>query len=128
MYLLDGNICYVLNDLTLFIFLICIVSHSMAQHGAMKFVGKASFSVLTTTVNVESDTLVYSGSDFTIPSMTYNMSGYETTIPSFTIKETSYEGGYTGVTWNEQDFTATATDFLLPLPFLNLRKQQLRPS
>lgn len=95
---------------TLLFALTAFVSHSMAQHGPMKFVGKASFSVLTTTVNVESDTLVYSGSDFTIPSMTYNMSGYETTIPSFTIKETSYEGGYTGVTWNEQDFTATATD------------------
>ena len=48
---------------TLLFALTAFVSHSMAQHGPMKFVGKASFSVLTTTVNVESDILVYSGSD-----------------------------------------------------------------
>ena len=95
---------------TLLFALAAFVSNSMAQHGAMKFAGKSSFSVLTATVNVESDTIVYAGSDFTIPSMTYNMGGHEATIPSFTIKETTYEGGYAGVTWNEQDFTTTATD------------------
>lgn len=98
---------------TLFFALVAFVSNSMAQpggHNAMKFAGKASFSVMTTTVDVESDTIVYAGSDFTIPSMTYNMSGHEATIPSFTIKETTYEGGYAGVTWQEQDFVTTATD------------------
>ena len=95
---------------TLLFALAAFVSNSMAQHGAMKFAGKATFSVLTATVNVESDTIVYAGSDFTIPSMTYNMGGHEATIPSFTIKETTYEGGYAGVTWNEQDFTTTAAD------------------
>lgn len=95
---------------TLLFALVAFVSNSMAQHGAMKFAGKASFSVMTTTVNVESDTIVYDGSDFIIPSMTYNMGGHEAIIPSFTIKETTYEGGYTGVTWNEQEFTTTATD------------------
>ena len=87
---------------TLLFALVAFVSNSMAQHGAMKFAGKASFSVLTTTVNVESDTIVYAGSDFTIPSMTYDMGGHEATIPSFTIKETTYEGGYAGVTWNDE--------------------------
>ena len=95
---------------TLLFALVAFVSNSMAQHGAMKFAGKASFSVLTTTVNVESDTIVYAGSDFIIPSMTYNMAGHEATIPSFIIKETTYEGGYAGVTWNEQDFTTTTAD------------------
>jgi len=95
---------------TLFFALVAFVSNSMAQHNAMKFAGKASFSVMTATVNVESDTIVYAGSDFTIPSMTYNMGGHEATIPSFTIKNTTYEGGYAGVTWNEQDFTTTAAD------------------
>ena len=95
---------------TLLFALAAFVSNSMAQHGAMKFAGKASFSVMTTTVNVESDTIVYAGSDFIIPSMTYNMGGHEATIPSFTIKGTTYEGGYAGVTWNEQDFTTTAAD------------------
>jgi len=95
---------------TLFFALVAFVSNSMAQHNAMKFAGKASFSVMTATVNVESDTIVYAGSDFIIPSMTYNMGGHEATIPSFTIKNTTYEGGYAGVTWNEQDFTTTAAD------------------
>ena len=95
---------------TLLFALAAFVSNSMAQHGAMKFAGKASFSVMTATVNVESDTIVYAGSDFIIPSMTYNMSGHEATIPSFTIKGTTFEGGYAGVTWNEQDFTTTTAD------------------
>ena len=95
---------------TLLFALVAFVSNSMAQHGAMKFAGKASFTVLTTTVNVESDTIVYAGSDFTIPSMTYDMGGRQAVIPSFVIKETTFEGGYAGVTWNEQEFTTTATD------------------
>lgn len=95
---------------TLLFALAAFISNSMAQHGAMKFAGKSSFSVMSTTVNVESDTIVYAGSDFIIPSMTYNMSGHAATIPSFTIKNTQFEGGYTGVTWGEQEFSTTTAD------------------
>lgn len=86
---------------------------AFAQPGqsAMTFVGKSDFYVTMNGAKAGettqlTDTLLYAGSDFTLPSMKYgNM-----IIPSFTIKGTTYTGGYAGVTWEDQTFTAVATD------------------
>ena len=89
-----------------------LIASAQGHHAAaaMKFVGKANFSVSGVNVPVESDTILYAGSDFTIPSMTYNMSGHDMTIPSFVITNTTFTGGYAGVTWEDQTFTATTAD------------------
>ena len=89
-----------------------LIASAQGQHAAaaMKFVGKANFSVSSVNVPVESDTILYAGSDFTIPSMTYSMAGHDMVIPSFVITNTTFTGGYAGVTWEDQTFTATTTD------------------
>ena len=84
---------------------------AMAQHSAaMTFVGKANFYVTMGgqkmgETNIPSDTIIYSGADFIIPSMNYNGS----VIPSFTIKGTTFSGGMNGVTWADQPFETTVT-------------------
>ena len=84
---------------------------AMAQHSAaMTFVGKSNFYVTMGgqkmgETNIPSDTIIYSGKDFTIPSMNYNGS----VIPSFTIKGTTFSGGMNGVTWADQTFETTVT-------------------
>ena len=98
---------------TLIAAVIAVVSSASAQmgHGAMTFVGKSNFYVNmmgqkageTTQV---SDTILYAGADFTLPSMKYN----DMVIPSFQIKETTFSGGYAGVIWDDQTFTSTVTD------------------
>lgn len=98
---------------TLIAAVIAVVSSASAQmgHGAMTFVGKSNFYVTmmgqkageTTQV---SDTILYAGADFTLPSMKYN----DMVIPSFQIKETTFSGGYAGVIWDDQTFTSTVTD------------------
>jgi len=72
---------------TLIVILGITVSAMAQQHGALKFAGKASFSAMGQTIPVESDTLVYSGSDITIPEMVYNAM---MSIPSFTIHGVSF--------------------------------------
>lgn len=72
---------------TLIVILGITVSAMAQQHGAMKFAGKASFSAMGQTIPVESDTLVYSGSDITVPEMVYNAM---MSIPSFTIHGVSF--------------------------------------
>lgn len=81
-----------------------ITVSAMAQHGAMKFAGKASFSAMGVTIPVESDTLVYSGSDITVPEMVYNAM---MSIPSFTIHGVSYSMNPQTrvVEFPEQDFS-----------------------
>ncbi|MCQ2220403.1 MAG: calycin-like domain-containing protein [Prevotella sp.] len=98
---------------TLIAAVVAVVSSANAQmgHGAMTFVGKSNFYVTmmgqkageTTQV---SDTIKYAGADFTLPSMKYG----DMVIPSFQITGTTFSGGYAGVTWDDQTFTATATD------------------
>lgn len=88
-----------------------LAANAQSGHGAMTFVGKSQFYVTmmgnkageTTQL---SDTLIYAGADFTLPSMKYN----EMVIPSFEIKGTSFTGGYGGVTWDDQTFTSSVTD------------------
>ena len=77
---------------------------AMAQHGALKFAGKASFSAMGVTIPVESDTLVYSGSDITVPEMVYNAM---MSIPSFTIHGVSFSMNPQTrvVEFPEQDFS-----------------------
>lgn len=84
---------------------------AQSGHGAMTFAGPSSFHV---TMNgqtmgqtaLPSDTIIYAGSDFTLPTMKYgNM-----VIPSFTIKNTTFSGGYAGVTWNDQTFQTSVVD------------------
>lgn len=87
-------------------------ANAQAGHGAMTFAGKSNFYVTimgnkqSETSNV-SDTVVYSGTDITMPSMKYSD---DMIIPSFTIKGSTFTGGYAGVTWENQIFTATAVD------------------
>ncbi|MBQ8157803.1 MAG: hypothetical protein IJ081_02140 [Prevotella sp.] len=103
---------------TLLVAFLAAVSTSMAQgqHGAMKFSGKASFSVASVTVPVESDTVLYqaagqNAADITIPSMTYQMGQNSETIPSFVIHGVSYAMDMTTMTANftEQTFSETIT-------------------
>lgn len=90
-----------------------VVSSASAQmgHGAMTFVGKSNFYVnmmgqKAGETTQASDTIAYAGADFTLPSMKYG----DMVIPSFQITGTTFSGGYAGVTWDDQTFTATATD------------------
>lgn len=94
----------------LFAFTFCKV-FSQPGNGVMTFVGKSVFYV---TMNGQkagetiqpSDTILYSGADFTLPSMSYgNM-----VIPSFQVKGTAFTGGYGGVIWEEQSFTTSVKD------------------
>lgn len=90
---------------------IALSANAQAGHGAMTFAGKSNFYVTMMNnkvgeTTVESDTIVYAGADFTLPSMKYN----NMTIPSFTIKGTTFSGDYAGVTWDDQTFTSTVTD------------------
>ena len=96
---------------TLIVAAIAACSTMSAQQGDMTFVGKSNFYVTQGSTqmgntDVASDTIIYSGANFTIPSMKYG----EMVIPSFTIQETTYSGGYSGVTWEDQTWNATATD------------------
>ncbi len=99
---------------TLFVAFVATVLGANAKPGSntpMTFVGKSNFFVTmmgkkageTTQL---SDTIIYSGADFTLPSMKYN----DMTIPSFKIIGTTFSGGYAGVTWEDQTFTSTAID------------------
>ena len=86
-------------------------AYSQNGHSAMTFSGKSRFfvtmnGVLAGEKEMPSDTLEYSAGDFILPAMTYeNM-----LIPSFQIKGTKFSGGYSGVTWDDQPFSATAID------------------
>lgn len=101
------------NMKKLFTFIVAATAtiSTMAQHSAaMTFVGKANFYVTMGgqkmgETNMPSDTIIYSGADFIIPSMNYNGS----VIPSFTIKGTTFSGGMNGVTWADQPFETTVT-------------------
>lgn len=96
---------------TLLVAAMATVSGMAQMGGAMKFAGKAGFYVSSGNTQmgnttIESDTIVYEGSDITLPSMVYGTM----VIPSFTIRNTQYEGGYAGVTWQDQKWNATAVD------------------
>ncbi len=85
--------------------------NAQAPHGAMTFVGQSQFYVTMMgnkagETTVASDTLIYAGADFTLPDISYN----GLVIPSFTIKNTVFTGGYGGVTWEDQTFTASVVD------------------
>ncbi len=98
---------------TLIVALIATVLTVNAQgpHAAMTFAGKSYYYVTmmsskTAETHVASDSIIYAGSNFILPSMSYN----DLTIPSFTITGTNFTGGYGGVTWEDQTFTSTVTD------------------
>lgn len=83
---------------------------AMAQggHAPMKFSGKATIEVGGNTVStLESDTVMYSGSDVTLPAMHYG----SFVIPSFTIHgaQFSMDMSTMTVTFPEQTFTETIT-------------------
>lgn len=95
--------------ITLIAVLMATISAVANPNSKMTFAGKANFYVVQggtemgSTV-VESDTIIYSGNDFTLPSMKYG----EMVIPSFTIAGTANSGSYAGVTWEDQTWSATA--------------------
>lgn len=98
-----------MNKILTLLAAVAFATTSMAQSGAMTFVGKANFFVTMNgqkmgETNLPSDTIIYSGKDITFPSMTYNGS----VIPSFTVKNTTFSGGMNGVTWADQTFEAIA--------------------
>lgn len=70
------------------LFLTTAVLTATAQggHAPMKFSGKATIEVAGVTIPVETDTVMYSGSDITLPEMRYN----NFVIPSFTIHNTTF--------------------------------------
>lgn len=83
---------------------------AMAQggHAPMKFSGKATIEVGGNMVSMlESDTVMYSGSDVTLPAMRYG----NLVIPSFTIHgaEFSMDMSTMTVTFPDQTFTETIT-------------------
>ena len=96
---------------TLIVAAMATVSAMAQMNGAMKFAGKAEFYISQGDTRTgytanSSDTIVYEGANFTLPGMTYgNMA-----IPPFTIKGTQYTGGYDGVTWPDQTWSATVAD------------------
>lgn len=93
------------------LFLTTAMLSAMAQggHTLMKFSGKATVSVpsMGVTVPVESDTVVYSGSNITLPKMVYGTM----VIPSFTIHGTksSIDMSTMTVTFPDQQFNETIT-------------------
>jgi hypothetical protein len=92
------------------LFLTTATLYAMAQggHAPMKFSGKATIEVKGTTVStLESDTVMYSGSDVTLPEMRYGTS----VIPSFTIHgaQFSMDMSTMTVTFPEQEFNETIT-------------------
>lgn len=93
---------------TLIVILGMTISAMAQGHGAkaMQFVGKSSFSTMGVTVPVESDTLLYSGSDITIPAMVFNPS---MSIPSFTIHGVTFSMNPATrvVEFPEQNFSET---------------------
>lgn len=99
-----------MNRVFTLVFTLMVAASAMAQHGAMVFVGKSNFHISMNgatmgNTDIESDTIVYSGADFTLPSMKYG----DMVIPSFTIKGTQFTGGYAGVMWADQTWTSTVT-------------------
>ena len=83
---------------------------AMAQggHSLMKFSGKATIEVGGSTVaTLVSDTVMYSGSDVTLPEMSYN----SFVIPSFTIHgvQFSMDRSTMAVTFPDQTFHETIT-------------------
>ncbi len=98
---------------TLIVALIATVLTANAQgpHGAMTFAGKSNYYAMmygqkAGETTVPSDSIIYAGSDFTLPSMSYG----DLSVPSFTITGTTFTGGYAGVTWEDQTFKTTVTD------------------
>ena len=92
------------------LFLTTAVLSVMAQggHTLMKFSGKATIEVMGNIVStLESDTVLYSGSDITLPKMVYG----NLVIPSFTIHNVQFsmDMATMTVTFPEQQFTETIT-------------------
>ena len=92
------------------LFLTTVLLQAMAQggHNVMKFSGKATIKVGENTVStLESDTVLYSGKDITLPEMRYN----NFVIPSFTIHNTQFSMDMSTmtVTFPEQQFMETIT-------------------
>ena len=91
------------------LFLTTAMLQAMAQggHAPMKFSGKATIEVAGTTINLESDTVLYSGKEITLPEMRYS----NFVIPSFTIHNTEFSMDMTTmtVTFPDQQFMETIT-------------------
>ena len=110
---------------TLTILLTLALTMSAQQHGAagMKFVGKATVNpyiipaegdpvaVEGMSVDFPSDTVTYIGgresASLITPELNYNFSGMTITLPSYQIDNTQFTGGYSGVTWEEQDYAVS---------------------
>ena len=78
-----------------------------AGHAAMKFSGKSTIEAAGVTIPLETDTVMYSGSDITLPEMRYN----NFVIPSFTIHnvEMSMDMSTMTVTFPDQQFMEKIT-------------------
>ena len=92
------------------LFLTTVVLTATAQgagHAQMKFSGKATIEVAGVTIPLETDTVMYSGSDITLPEMRYN----SFVIPSFTIHNAtlSMDMATMTVTFPDQQFMETIT-------------------
>lgn len=95
---------------TLMIALMSATGMMAQMHGAMKFAGASNVSVMTTSIDNESDTIQFAmkgttSGDITLPAM----KGMAT-IPSFTIKDAKFSLGENHVvTFDEQTFATTVT-------------------
>ena len=92
------------------LFLTTVVLTATAQgagHAQMKFSGKATIEVAGVTIPLETDTVMYSGSDIMLPEMRYN----SFVIPSFTIHNAtlSMDMATMTVTFPDQQFIETIT-------------------
>ena len=101
------------------LFLTTAVLTATAQggHAPMKFSGKATIEAAGVTIPVETDTVMYSGSDITLPEMRYN----NFVIPSFTIHNTTFSMDMPTmtVTFPDQQFMEEITvDGLLKVIFM----------
>lgn len=91
----------------LFLTTVMLTAMAQGQHAPMKFSGKSTIEVSGVIVPIESDTVMYFGSDITLPEMRYN----NFVIPSFTIHgvEFSMDMSTMIVTFPEQQFMETIT-------------------
>ncbi len=93
------------------VFAVLTATGMMAQmHGAMNFVGASTMTVLTTTIDNQSDTVKFAMNDMTSGNITLPAMKGMSTIPSFTIENAKFSMGDNHVvTFADQTFSTTVT-------------------
>lgn len=101
---------------TLIIALMATTCMMAQSHGAMTFVGKSNISVLTASIDNESDTVKFAMNDMTsgnitLPSVSFSMGAAAMTIPSVTIHNAQFtmDMATMTATFADQTFTETVT-------------------